>query len=117
MNLTTIQQRLTLLVACLLAACAAHAAIDDGSSEFTSCVSVCELDSCPENLTVECGDDTDPAATGEPAVFGDSCLGAWSFSDVIDGDDCLYTILGPWWDGILQRLKDVAVLHWHKVSP
>ena len=70
-----------------------------GSFDFTlvcSDVDLCELDSCPEDLTVECGDSTDPADTGAPTVSGDGCLGSWDYTDVIDGDDCLYTITRSW---------------------
>ncbi len=52
--------------------------------------------SCPSDVTVSCGDDTDPSATGT-ATASDDCSGyTVSYSDTSSGNTCLTTITRTW---------------------
>ncbi|MFT6409601.1 MAG: hypothetical protein ACJA15_000407, partial [Flavobacteriales bacterium] len=67
---------------------------NDGSCEYDG--EVCVV-ACPEDMMLECTDDTTPAATGMPTLTG-NCAQAevTMFDDEMAGDDCLYTITRTW---------------------
>ena len=72
----------------------ADACGDDGSCEYDG--EACMV-ACPEDMMLECTDDTTPAATGIPTLSG-NCGEAevTMLDDVMAGDDCLYTITRTW---------------------
>ncbi|MDG2246991.1 MAG: T9SS type A sorting domain-containing protein [Flavobacteriales bacterium] len=90
----------------------ADACGDDGSCIFDQ--GDC-LVNCPADAMLDCGDDTSAEANGMPTLAGDCEDVTISMNeDVVDGDDCMYTITRSWdinlADGTVQTCTQVLTV-------